>query len=77
MFETKKIHRSNSAFSRLVSVEQRTDKNLGGVGGYTLEKIVSTDLHKQEKQPKTKVGGGATRPSPGGATGKKEEKFAK
>ena len=35
VFETKKIHRSNSTFSRLVLlVEQRTDKSLGGRGVY-------------------------------------------
>ena len=74
MFETNKIHASNSKFLRLVTlVEQRTDKSLWGegVGGYTLENFFAADLHELEKQPETKVGGGQLAPLapyPGGAT---------
>ena len=49
--------------------ETTNRQKFGESGGYTLEKIFSTDLHELEKQPKTKVGGNLPLlPPSGGAT---------
>ena len=71
MFETKKIHRSNSTFSRLVSlVEQRTEKSLRGRGGIPLKKFSQRICMNWKNSPKRKWGWGnlLLLPSPGGAT---------
>ena len=63
MIETKKIHRPNSTFSRLVpSVEPRTDQSLGGRGVYPRKNFIN-GFARIGETAQNKSKGGATCPS--------------
>ena len=61
MFKTKKNSQVKQYIFTACFISGTTNlqKFGGGVGGYTLEKIFSTDLHELEKQPPKRKWGGS------------------
>ena len=55
--QTKNLQVKQYIFTDCFISGTTNQQKFGGIEGYTLKKIFSTDLHKLEKQPKTKVGG--------------------
>ena len=74
MFETKNNSRViQCIFTACFICETTNRRKFRESGGYTLEKIFSTDLHELENSPKRKWGGNLPL-SPGGATASEEKK---